>query len=169
MGFQKDIRLLGQTEYGVYDQVDTVDPALLHRYYGAAGSRADDAGDDDAGQILDEDGQSQRDIAGIIANAQLRNVRHEAAEVAKNTSPFGSEEDQYAFILALDVALNSGEYPAGFHLNEEYQSLESYKTGRSTKALVIPLPYNVWFPRIVIWCKALDILKRLSLCKAMLL
>jgi hypothetical protein len=169
MDFQKDIRLLGQTEYGVYDQADTVDPALLHRYYGAAGLGADDTGDDDAGQMLDEDGQSQRDIAGIIANAQLRNVRHEAAEVAKNTSPFGSEEDQYAFTLALDIALNSGEYPAGFHLNGEYQSFESYKTGRSTKALVIPLPYNVWFPRIVVWCKALDLLKRLSLCKAMLL
>jgi hypothetical protein len=88
-----------------------VDPALPHHYHGAAGSRADDAGDDDAGQMLDEDRQSQRDIARIITDAQLRNVWHKATEVAKNTLPFESEEDQYTFTLALDVALNLGVYP----------------------------------------------------------
>ena len=112
--------------------------------------------------------QSQRDIAEIIANNQSCNVRHDAAEVAKTSSPFENRDDHYAFILALETALQDPEtYPAGFHLNEEYESTESYKTGRSVKALEIPLPYNVWFPRIVVWCKALDLLKRLPLSKAM--
>ena len=69
----------------------------------------------------------------------------------------------HAYTLALEVELASEEYPAGFGLDEEYESLESYKTGRSTKLLTIPLPYDIWFPRIVVWCKALDLLKRLPL------
>lgn len=164
--FSQDLRLLGQTKYGVYDKTDTIDPALLHRYYGAGGSNTDN--DDTMGPAFDEDGQSQRDIAEIIADAQSRNIRHEAAEVAKNSSPFEDERDLIAFTLALQSVLGSKAFPDGFRLNEEYESFETYKTGRSVKPLVIPLPYNVWFPRIVVWCKALDILKRLPLCKAML-
>jgi hypothetical protein len=118
--------------------------------------------------VSDEDGQSQRDIAEIIAGTQSRNIRHEAAEVAKTSLPFENGDDHLAFILAMGTALNSPEiHPAGFHLSEEYETAESYKTGRSAKPLEIPLPYDVWFPRIVVWCKALDLLKRLPLSKAM--
>lgn len=98
--------------------------------------------------------------------AQNRNVHHDAAEVAKAAIPFENKNEMCAFALALDEALASDSYPAGFRLNEEYESLESYKTGHSSKPLVIPLPYEVWFPRIVVWCKALDLLKRLPVCKA---
>ena len=144
-----------------------VDPALLHRYYGAGRSIADDT-DSEAGSTSDEDIQSksQQDIAKIIADAQSRNIRHEAAEVAKSSSPF-EDGDCHLFALALEATLSSAAHPAGFHLNEEYESFETYKTGRSTKALVIPLPYDVWFSRIIVWCKALDLLKRFPLCKAM--
>ena len=141
-----------------------IDPAQLYRYYGA--SQASD--DEEVGSRSDKC-QSQRDIAKIIAAAQSYNIRHEAAAVAKNCLPFEDEHDMHAFILALDVVLSSDSYPVGFNLSEEYESFESYKTGRSTKPLVIPLPYNVWFPRIVVWCKALDLLKRFPLCKAALL
>jgi len=79
--------------------------------------------------------------------------------------PFEDTNEMHAYTLALEMALASEEYPAGFGLNDEYESLESYKTGRSTKPLVIPLPYDIWFPRIVVWCKALDLLKRLPLCR----
>ena len=107
-----------------------------------------------------------QEIAKTIAAAQKRNVRHDAAEVAGSTVPFENEAEILAFALALEEALSSSEYPAGFRLYEEYESIESYKTGRSSKPLVIPLPYNVWFSRIVAWCKALDLLKRLPVCKA---
>ena len=169
--FSKDLRLLGQTKYGVYDQADATDPAVLHRYYGAGGLSPDDTDDSNTRPMSNEDnedGQRQRDIAEIIADAQSHNVRHEAAEVARNSLPLDSEQDLHAFALALEAALDSETYPAGFHLNEEYESFETYKTGRSTKPLVIPLPYRVWFPRIIVWCKALDLLKRFPLCKAML-
>lgn len=125
--------MLGQTKHGVYDHTDTIDPALLHCYYGAGRSRADNV------DGADEE-ESQRDIAEIIADAQSCNIRHEAAEVARNSSPFENEGDQYAFALALEAALNLEAYPAGFHLSEEYKSFETYKTGCSAKPLVIPLP-----------------------------
>lgn len=160
----QDIRLLGQTKHGVYDAVDAADPALLHRYYGAGVALEPD--DEETGLMSDR--QTQRDIAEIIAAAQSRNIRHEAAAVAKNSSPFEDEHDLYAFALAMDTVLNSETYPVGFNLDEEYESFESYKTGRSAKPLTIPLPYDVWFPRIIVWCKALDLLKRFPLCKAAL-
>jgi hypothetical protein len=87
--------------------------------------------------------------------------------VASNSSPFEDKDDQRVFALALEAALQSEVRPAGFHLNNEYESFETYKTGRSTKPLVIPLPYQVWFPRIIVWCTALDLLKRFPLCKSM--
>ena len=164
----QDIRLLGQTKHGVYDQQDAVDPALLHRYYGAGrpDTDVDDVGDE-AGPVSNTDGQSQRDIAEVIADAQARNIRHDAAEVADTSLPFGDRNEHIAFSLALDAELSDpSTHPAGFHLNEEYETSESYRTGRSTKPLEIPLPYDVWFPRVVVWCKALDLLKRLPLSKA---
>ena len=165
----QDIRLLGQTKYGVYDQEDAVDPALLHRYYGA-GKSDPDSGDsvNDVGGVFEAEEDSQRDIAEVIANSQARNIRHDAAEVAATSSPFEDRNEHYAFCLALNTSLQDLEtYPAGFHLGEEYETSESYRTGRSTKLLEIPLPYGVWFPRVVVWCKALDLLKRLPLSKAM--
>ena len=137
-------------KYGVYDQADTIGPALLHHYYGVDRLGADDSGDEGACSTSSESGQSQRDIAEVIADAQSRNVQHEAAAVARNSSPFEAKEDQYVFALALGAAPNLDAHPAGFCLNKEYESFESYRTGRSVKPLVIPLPYDVWFPRIVV-------------------
>ena len=84
--------------------------------------------------------ESWQEIAETITRAQKRNIRHEAAEVARAAMPFESEDEVHAFTLALESTLSSNKYPAGFGLNEEYESLESYKTGRSSKPLVIPLP-----------------------------
>ena len=66
------------------------------------------------------------------------------------------------FVSALNGALTSSDYPDGFGLHDVYEPLESYKTGRSSKPLIIPLPHDIWFPRIVVWCKAIDLLKHLQ-------
>lgn len=103
-------------------------------------------------------------IAKVISEAQRRQVRHDVAEVADSRSPFNEHELQmFARQLSSDLASHS--YPAGYNLNDQYHSIESYTTGRSSKPLVIPLPYEIWFPRIVVWCKALDLLNRIQLCK----
>jgi hypothetical protein len=122
-------------------------------------------GDESSEEEARSEGQ-HRKIARTIASSQKRNIRHDAAKVARSTIPFEGVDEAEAYTLALRSALASDEYPAGFSLHEEYESVESYKTGRSSKPLVIPLPYDVWFPRIVVWCKALDLLKRLPMCRA---
>ena len=126
-----------------------------------------DHGDSDAEVGQESNGpQSWQEIAKIITNAQQRNIRHDAAKVARSAMPFESMDEMHAYILDLERALTSNEYPAGFGLSEEYESVESYRTGRSSRPLIIPLPYEVWFSRIVVWSKALDLLKRLPVCKA---
>jgi hypothetical protein len=104
-------------------------------------------------------------IAEIIAKAQGRNIRHDAAQVASSDSPFISRDEGSAFVFALERALGSDSYPEGFDLDDEYEPSESYRTGRSTRLLSIPLPYEVWFPRIVVWCKALDTLKQTEVAR----
>ena len=130
-------------------------------------SHGSDASSGPEGEV--ESGVSHRqaweEIASTIAGAQKWQIRHEAAEVAMSSTPFLNVEELHAYTLALAQSIQSHEYPAGFGLNEEYESIESYKTGRSSKPLVIPLPHSIWFPRIVVWCKALDLLKRLSICR----
>lgn len=122
------------------------------------------------GESLDEEleggnGGTWKEIAGIIAKAQRRNIRHEAAEVARSAIPFEDRNEADAFLVALQHTLSSRKRPDGYQLDDEYESSESYKTGRSSTPLVIPLPYDVWFPRIVVWCKALDLLKRFFICR----
>ena len=109
--------------------------------------------------------QTWGEIASTIADAQKQQIRHEAAEVALSSTPFLNVEELRAYTLALAQSIESHEHPAGFGLNEEYESIESYKTGRSSKPLVIPLPHSIWFPHIVVWCKAVDLLKRLPICR----
>ena len=101
-------------------------------------------------------------IAEIITDGQQHNICHDAAEVAKGAMPFQDEERLNTFTTRFQAALESPSHPVGFGLDAEYESSESYRTGRSRTPLVIPLPYSVWFPRIVVWCKALDLLKHLS-------
>lgn len=103
-----------------------------------------------------------KSIAKSIAENQRHNIRHDAAEVARGGIPFEDEAQLNTFLANFQASLDSDEYPGGFGLDEDYESSESYKTGRSTKPLVIPLPYIVWFPRIIVWCKALDCLKQLA-------
>ena len=129
----------------------------------------DDSNSDTDGDLMDGSGPgsagSWRDIAQVIAAAQGRNVRHEAAGVAPSTVPPMNTGEGEVFAHALDDALLSEDYPAGFNLNDEYESSESYRTGRSSRPLVIPLPHDIWFPRIVVWCKALDLLMRIETCR----
>jgi hypothetical protein len=131
---------------------------------GSSDSATESDGDEDSEEEEEED--TYQDIAKTIASSQKRNIRHDAAKVAGSAIPFEGADELHAYTLAVGDALASNEYPAGFNLSEEYDLVESYKTGRSSRPLIIPLPYDVWFPRIVVWCKALDLLKRLPMCRA---
>jgi hypothetical protein len=105
------------------------------------------------------------ELAQTVLLAQEKQVRHKAAEVSNTQSPFNEDGELKMFAHQLSRDLASHSYPSGYNLNGEYESLESYTTGRSTKPLVIPLPHELWFPRIVVWCKGVDLLNRIQLCK----
>lgn len=146
------MRLLGQVKHGVYDNPSSgpVDPSKLFGYHSGESTHTDDP--------------MESHLAKTISDAQKRQIRHEAAKVADSRSPFDQSELQmFAYQLSLDLASHS--YPAGYNLNNEYDSIESYTTGRSLRPLIIPLPYDIWFPRVVVWCKALDLMDRIQLCK----
>ena len=144
--------MLGHTKFGVYDDSNngSIDPSTFFQ--------------DCGGQHPGSGGEKESELTQAIFQAQKTQIRHEAAGVADTQSPFdGDELLMFARQLALD--LTSHSYPSGYNLNGNYESLESYTTGRSTRPLVIPLPYEVWFPRIVVWCKASDLLNRIQLFK----
>ena len=129
---------------------------------------SDDSNEDNVDvAISDTEEGSWSHIAEIIAKAQGRNIRHDAAEVASSQSPFESEDEGEAFAAAFGKALESDSYPDGFNLGGEYEPSESYRTGRSSRPLLIPLPHDVWFPRILVWCKALDTLKHIEVARDM--
>lgn len=152
MLFTQDLRLLGQTKFGVYDgSGGLIDPSVPFQ--------------DCSSQSLSPEGGMESELAQVILQAQKRNVRHEATKVAETGSPFNSDDELQMFARQLADDLTSRSFPSGFNLNDEYGSLESYTTGRSAKPLVIPLPYKIWFPRTVVWCKALDLLNRIQLCR----
>ncbi|KAF9645704.1 hypothetical protein BDM02DRAFT_3189493 [Thelephora ganbajun] len=50
-----DIRLLGQTQHGIYDEAGSIDPALLHHYYGAAIPHANDRSNGNSSNDMDSD------------------------------------------------------------------------------------------------------------------
>lgn len=52
-----------------------------------------------------------------------------SAEVAQASIPFTSCNDREAFLIVLDWTVESGLHPAGFGLEEEWVSIESYITG----------------------------------------
>ena len=136
-----------------------------------AGSRSDDEFSDDGSEgcadveVNDIQEVSWVHITEIIAKAQGRNIRHDAAEVASSDTPFRNKDEGAAFAIAFREALNADSYPEGFNLSDDYEPSESYRTGRSSRPISIPLPYNVWFPRIVVWCKALDTLKHIEVAR----
>ena len=131
------------------------------------GSSGSDVESDAEGEVESEIVRIQawQEIASTIAGAQKRQIRHEAAEVAMSSTPFLNAEELQAYTLALAQSIESNEYPAGFGLTDEYESIECYRTGRSSKTLTIPLPHDIWFSRIVVWCKVVDLLKRLPICR----
>lgn len=128
-----------------------MDPSILSQNYGS--------------QNVGSEGEPESELVQVILQAQKRHVRHEAANVAGTQSPFDNERELQMFARQLACDLTSHSFPSGFNLNSEYESLESYTTGRSMKPLVIPLPHKIWFPRMVVWCKALDLLNRIQLVK----
>ena len=144
---------------------DHLAPQELHDYYGITASasfRRDGetgAGHDDSDEE-DDDVSQERKRALKIGAGQERQVRHAPVEVVKSRCPFHTDNELELFVSALDLIKQQGVVPAGFGLEDPYSSIEKFHTGRSRKGISVALPYKVWYPRVLLWCQALDILKR---------
>ena len=142
----QDIRLLERLENGVYKGgSEEVHPSTLAQYCaGVSGS----------------DTQS---LTSRIAKGQEAHVRHPPVEAASNWSPFRSTVELEAFQLALQQTTSNNLRPAYLGLDLPYEPSETFYTGRSRKGLTVPLPYNIWFPRILLWCRSIDLVTRIKL------
>lgn len=95
-----------------------------------------------------------------ISQTQGQHVRRQPAHVPGAASPFHNEEESQIFFAALDDIQLRQLAPAAFNLDMPYEPSEVYRTGRAKKDILMTLNHEVWFPRILLWCQALDLLKR---------
>ena len=102
-------------------------------------------------------------ITDKIVKGQEVHVRHPPVEAARCKSPFQSTLEFDAFQQALQQATSNKSCPAYLGLNLPYAPSETFFTGRSRKGITVPLPYNVWYPRILLWCRAIDLVTRIKL------
>ena len=142
----KDIRLLERLENGVYEgDFEEVHPSTLAQYCAGVNS-----------------GNAQS-ITSKIAKGQEPHVRHPPVDAARNRSPFQSTFQLEAFQQALQQATSDDLCPAYLGLDVPYEPTETFYTGRSKKGLTVPLPYEVWFPRVLLWCRSIDLVTRIKL------
>jgi len=111
----------------------------------------------------DDQATDGRQRSRKIGEGQERQVRHPPVSIPDNSCPFENDNECNLFFTALDHIKARGVIPVGFGLEKCYESLEVFSTGRSKKGLSVPLDYDVWYPRVLLWCQALDLLKRFGL------
>ncbi|KZV62873.1 hypothetical protein PENSPDRAFT_710703 [Peniophora sp. CONT] len=103
-----------------------------------------------------------------IARDLRGNIRHSPIRVPRHVNPFlgdlAREERFWEKVQALKDA-RPEMIPEGYNLLDEdfeeemYPSAHEIPLGRSkTRTQVIPLPYEVWYPRAVRWVQALHVL-----------
>ncbi|KAJ7508166.1 hypothetical protein B0H11DRAFT_1704596 [Mycena galericulata] len=106
------------------------------------------------------------DLDLSIAGDQERHIRHEAIDVAENKCPFQSEEATTIFFAALEDAKSAGIIPENIGVAEAewggpfYGETEKVKVGR--KDVEIVLPFEIWWPRAVLWAQALELMVRIQ-------
>ena len=141
----KDMCLLGRLEHGIYKgDSEEVDPSTLAQYCVGANNDA-------------------QTITNKTTEGQEMHIRHPPVEAAQSMSPFQSTIELEAFEQALQQATSKGLCPAYLGLDLPYEPSETFYTGRSKKGIAVPLPYNIWYPRILLWCRAIDLVTRIKL------
>lgn len=107
---------------------------------------------------LDEEWDNVDDL---IAADQTRDIRHEAIDVPTHGSPFTAEQAE-VFFEALSAVKEQGIIPAGFELDVDgYPVRESIHLGRGGKRVSVILPFDIWWPRALLWAQGLDLMTRM--------
>lgn len=161
----KDIRLIGKTLKGVVDPAGHLALDEIHAYHGVTDDRPSE--ESELGQLDDTPEQDNESPAAKKARAigagQEHQVRHSATEVPENSSPFRSQDELEIFLGTLKEINRRKRIPAGFHLEKHFETTETFSTGRMRKGLTVTLDYEVWYPRVLLWCQELELLKTFSI------
>lgn len=159
----QDLRLLGQTQHGVYnDDLEDVHPDILHKYYGTTSRHSmEHSHHFQAGHPNEEDDNSGNDIGVQIGKNQEEHVRHEPVPVPDTSSPFpgleGAFREAMLLVATRDAPRGFGLYPDEYE-EASYPSFEYLRTGRRRKELRVSLPNHVWRQKAERWAKALDLM-----------
>jgi hypothetical protein len=106
------------------------------------------------------------DLDLAIAEDQDRHIRHAPIDVVENECPFDSEDAMGIFSAALQEVKLTGIIPESFGVAEHeweerfYGETEVVKVGR--KDVEIALPFQLWWPRAVVWAQGLEIMVRIQ-------
>lgn len=139
------MRLLGRLEHGVYKgDSEEVDASTIAQYCAGVGDT--------------------RSLTSKIAKGQEVHIRHPPVEAAQRKSPFRSVLELEVFQQALQRVTSEDLRPAYLGLDQPYEPSETFYTGRSRAGITVPLPYDVWYPRILLWCRSVDLVTRIKLC-----
>jgi hypothetical protein len=184
----QDLRFIEKTVHGIYHEDDCsgVDPAVIDQFYGTHGRRtvrragqtgAGHAANDDINNELsdvttssDEEtselAETMGEFVAQIAVAVKKNLRHEPVNVARHSSPFPNKQFYDLFTETLQMVCAEGVVPPNYGICEDewedgYPPYEILQVGKGAKKeLRISLPDNIWRPRALLWCQALDVLTR---------
>lgn len=145
---------IGQQKYGKYPDIEQLHPNTVSQYARNETPSIDD--DDD--QLND-----------AIAHDQHHHIRHEAIDPPAEGDPFIYEEAKEVFEAAMKQADVEGYVPLGFGLRPDewedalYPTVEEIKVAK--KYVDMPLPFEIWFPRAVLWARGLEIITQISMAE----
>ncbi|KAJ7452138.1 hypothetical protein B0H11DRAFT_2156948 [Mycena galericulata] len=168
-----DMYFLGKLQNGVYlDDCAGLNPDIIDALYGVHGAvRQRARGQTGAGQLSDEESDSEEDWEDIVEEVGAANehhFHHEPVSVPKHAPPF-SDNALRVFDSTLAEANRLQVQPAGYGIRPEewengtYPAFEILKSGRKgSKRLRIALPDSIWRPRAQLWVQALAVLDELT-------
>jgi hypothetical protein len=148
------------------DDYEGVDPEILEHYYGVAGPELHrKEGQTGAGHTEDDNDieLGLADASRQVEEEQQSNIRHEGVEAPSHMCPFETDIVESIFLETLRRLREQGTVPEGMGIhpsewgNDGYPSYEIIRVGRKGKAeLRVALPDEIWRPRALLWCQALD-------------
>ncbi|KAK7059428.1 hypothetical protein R3P38DRAFT_3522500 [Favolaschia claudopus] len=164
-----DMRYMGQLTQGIYreDPLDAVDPLdgihpdAINRYYGVDGRRLrrsrnqTGAGTSELEADDDEDVEpsEQEQLENRIGADLAQDIRHQPVK-------------QQFLALLEDVLAEPELIPEEYGVlveeweEDSYPEVEVFRPGTKGKEISVVLPREEWYPRVVRWVKAVDLLSR---------
>ncbi|KAK7027069.1 hypothetical protein R3P38DRAFT_2527204 [Favolaschia claudopus] len=180
-----DIRFLGQTTKGLYDNpgvaeldpLEGIHPDAINRYYGVAGREqrrrrtqtgAGIESDDEQENDEEVEPSLEEELENRVEADLEHNIRHQPVKVAQNRSPFQDADDETHFLeLMRGLLARPDIVPDDYGVTEVewegdgYPEIEVFRPGTKGKEMSVILPRADWYPRAVQWAQALDLMTRI--------